>query len=94
MPNKRPARPNAARKDEPCLFDFCERLTESLELGVLRVVLSTATTARRRPILFQPPFSACIVGHIGLLVYKANLATLEAIKPIPNAHIRASRRCG
>jgi hypothetical protein len=45
-----------------------------------------------RPILFQPPFSVCIIGQSGLLVEQANLATTDIMRPIPHAMIRVSRR--
>ena len=93
MAKKRPPRPRPAKYGEP--FRPCAAKTGSPLLVVtLLVDLKTANTATTKPVLFQPPFSACNIGHIGLLVWLANFAMLESIKPVPQASTRASSRAG
>ncbi len=54
----------------------------------------TARMASIKPTPFQPPFGAWDVGQMGLLVWNANLMTLEAMRPNAQAVILDSRRLG
>ena len=59
-----------------------------------RVARRTLTTARAKPVLFHPPFSACIMGQRGLFVAHAYFTTLDARSPPVHARILASSRAG
>ena len=65
-PKNRPARPRAAMNgDLLCTLG----VLSTPPLSEVRVEeRRAARTAMNNPSLFQPPFSACIIGHTGLLV--------------------------
>src|SRR4051794_17925921 len=73
---KTPANPSAGNVDE--LFDEAGDISEPE--WEWRDDLKAARTPRANPSPFQPPFSACMIGHKGLFVRHANLATLERIR--------------
>ena len=91
IPKNRPANPKLARAEDPLGFSG----KSEAPVPIIRLVdRSMASNARRRPNLFHPPFSACIIGHMGLLVQKANFAMLDAIKPMLNDDTLFARRAG
>ena len=90
MPKNSPPTPRLVKNEEPLVGPGAGRSAPALAVDC--VDLRTARIATTRPTLFQPPLRPCMMGQIGLLVQKANLATLEAIKPRQNAEMRASKR--
>jgi hypothetical protein len=92
MAKKRPARPNPSKVGEPLVGPGAG--ISATTLAVFLVEIRIAKIARTRPVLFNPPFGPCIMGHTGLLVQKANLAMLERRSPRQKAEIRASSLCG
>src|SRR5690349_295146 len=88
---KRPPIPKAARTDEPCFRSWGDSLPL---MRVLRVVRRTAKNARINPMPLYPPFEACEVGQMGLLVCHANLTTLCMIRPTVQAVILDSSCVG
>jgi hypothetical protein len=91
-PKNNPAIPNAAKIEDP---SFCPCIARSVPAAeVWRVDRITARMARIKPTPFHPPFSACVIGQIGLLVCQANLTTVDAISPTVHADIFDSKRPG
>ena len=63
MAKKRPARPRAARVEDPL-----PELGREVFGLTLRVERRMERRARRMPVLFQPPLGPCMMGQVGLLV--------------------------
>ena len=90
IPKTKPPKPRPANKLEPAGLPMVS--SPPLFSVVCLVERKIAISARNSPVLFQPPFWACIMGQIGLLVREANFVRLEASKPILQANTCASRR--
>src|SRR5690606_31620845 len=89
-PNNRPPMPMAVRYAEPDLFWVATTWPEVR--GARLVKRRAARIPSTRPVPFHPPFSACMMGQMGLLVHHANLTVAESISPTVQARILDSRR--
>src|SRR5256885_1078718 len=87
---KSPPSPSPAKAAEP--FRPFDRRWSLPCVLMCRVDRQTASTARAKPSLFQPPFPGCRIGQIGLLVRLANFAMLESVRPTLQASTRVCNR--